>query len=276
MEISPLPFSVLIMVYHKEKPANFRLALKSTMEQSLKPTEVVITRHGALPEGLNQVIEDFKAQYPEVIRITDADSRYSLGHARQVGLEACTHDYVAIMDADDIARPNRFEVQFEFLKNHPEVDVLGSWIVEFSDSPERPQAVRQVPTGHQEICRFARWRNPFNHMTVVFRKSAVLEVGSYRDIPYFEDYDLWVRMILAGKQMANIGEVLVDARAGQGMIARRGGLKYVRQELAFQWRSLKWGFISPLEFCKNLILRGSARIIPGRLRTILYGQLARS
>jgi len=93
------------------------------------------------------------------------------------------------MDADDVSLPNRFEKQIVFLKTNPGIDVVGSWVGEFVENPEVFIAVRATPEQSQDIRRFARFRNPVNHPTVVFRKEIVLRAGGYRSFDRFEDYD---------------------------------------------------------------------------------------
>lgn len=89
-------------------------------------------------------------------------------------------------------------------------------------------------------------------MTVIFKKSAVLESGNYRDFLWFEDYDLWVRMIQKGYKVANIPEVLVNVRAGDEMFARRGGWRYLKQDVVFQINIKRLMFINNWIFIQNI------------------------
>ena len=87
---------------------------------------------------------------------------------------------------------------------------------------------------------------------------------------WFEDYDLWVRMLQKGYIAANIPEYLVNVRADEEMFARRGGLQYLEQDYRFQNFLLKTGFISVLEFLVNILIRTYVRLIPNRIRILFY------
>ena len=104
----------------------------------------------------------------------------------------------------------------------------------------------------------------------MFRKSSVLDAGNYQPVPFAEDYDLWVRMLCNGCQAANLPDVLVYARTGNGMIQRRGGIQYIKSIYALQRRFLKYGFISHMEFIRNCLIRTIAGLMPGQLRGFLY------
>ena len=179
------------------------------------------------------------------------------------------------MDTDDICHPERFARQLAFVAAHPQLDVCGSQIDEFEHTPADAAHSRRVPCEHDEIARFAKSRNPINHMTVCYRKSAVLAAGNYQHAPLYEDYDLWVRMLLNGCRFANLPEVLVYARAGDEMYRRRGGWAYAKNELAMQWRFYRAGFLSTAQWAKNVLLRLPVRLLPNGVRQWVYRVLLR-
>ena len=112
-------------------------------------------------------------------------------------------------------------------------------------------------------------------MTMLLKKEAVIKAGNYRDFLWFEDYDLWVRMLQKGYTAANIPEYLVNVRADEEMFARRGGRQYLKQDYRFQKFMLKTGFISVLEFLCNVIIRSIVRLIPNDFRTYIYNKFLR-
>ena len=187
-----MAFSVLISVYQREKPQYLEQALESLLEQTLLPTEVVIVEDGPLTDELYAVIEAFKTRFAATVSVV-LPRNVGLGLALNHGLKECHYPIVARMDSDDICKPRRFEKQLEILRTHKEIDVVGSWIDEFLGTKENIISTRKVPETHQEILHFARYRNPMNHPTVMFRKAVIEAVDSYHDFPLFEDYDLWVR-----------------------------------------------------------------------------------
>ena len=262
-------FSVLMAVYKKEQPLFFKEALRSVFEQSLIPNEVVLVKDGPLTEELEQIIVDFSSKN-EQLKVITLEKNQGLGEALRIGLNACSFDLVARMDSDDICKPYRFEKQIAFLKEHKEITIVGSWIEEFSDCKEEIEAIRELPQEDKQLKIFTKWRNPFNHMTVMFRKKDILAVGGYQPFYLLEDYYLWNRLANANYYFANIGESLLWARGGYTMLERRGGWKYVVSEsklLKFMYRS---GRINIVEFGANLMMKSIIRLIGKHLRHTIY------
>ena len=262
-------FSVLMAVYKKEQPLFFKEALRSVFEQSLIPNEVVLVKDGPLTEELEQIIVDFSSKN-EQLKVITLEKNQGLGEALRIGLNACYFDLVARIDSDDICKPYRFEKQIAFLKEHKEITIVGSWIEEFSDCKEEIEAIRELPQEDKQLKIFMKWRNPFNHMTVMFRKKDILAVGGYQPFYLLEDYYLWNRLANANYYFANIGESLLWARGGYTMLERRGGWKYVVSEsklLKFMYRS---GRINIVEFGANLMMKSIIRLIGKHLRHTIY------
>lgn len=270
-----IPFSVLISVYKKEKAEYLKQALQSVINQTLKPTEIVIVKDGPLTKELDDCIEDFQRQHPKLFKILTFKKNRGLGLALRDGVKACKYEYIARMDSDDISKLDRFEKQFNYLQEHPEIALLGTWITEFSKDENNPDTVTKLPCIHQDILKFAKKRNPFRHMTMVLKKEAVIEAGNYRDFLWFEDYDLWVRMLQKGYIVANIPEYLVNVRADEKMFARRGGYQYLKQDYRFQKFLLNSKFIICKQFIRNIFYRIIVRIMPNKLRIIFYKKLLR-
>lgn len=263
-------------VYKNEKAEYLQQAVDSILSQTLMPNEIIIVKDGILTNELEQVINTYRSDYENLIKIVSFCENRGLGLALRDGILACNNEYIARMDTDDIAEPERFEQQFKYLKLHPELAILGSWIKEFSDNPRNPDTVTNLPCTHEKILNFAKKRNPFRHMTVVLKKSAVLNSGNYRDFLWFEDYDLWVRMLNKGYKGENLPLYLVNVRAGNEMFARRGGWKYFKQDFKFQRYLLKINFISFSYFVFNVILRCIVRLIPSKVRLIFYRFILRN
>ncbi len=180
------------------------------------------------------------------------------------------------MDTDDICTSDRFEKQIEFLLKNSKIDILGGQIEEFEKEIGDIKSYRSLPTSHGELMRFAKKRNPFNHPTIIYRKLAVLEAGGYQDDYLYEDYALWVRMICDGVRVANLSDVVLFMRAGTDMFRRRGGLKYAISELKIQYKFYRLGFLSLLEFFRNIITRFPVRIMPNQFRVYIYKKLLRN
>ena len=265
-----MKFSVLLSVYKNEKPEYLQIALESIVNQTLMPNEIVIVQDGPLTSALEIVINKFKSKYPKLVRVLRFEKNRGLGPALHDGVLACKYEWIARMDTDDIAYPCRFEKQFEYLAKHQEIAMVGSWITEFSNDSAHPDTITKLPVSYDDIKAYAKRRNPFRHMTVIYKKSAVLDSGNYRDFLWFEDYDLWIRMIQKGYLVANMPEVLVNVRADDEMFARRGGWKYWKQDIKFQRFLYDFGFLSFFELRINIILRLLIRLVPVELRSFIY------
>lgn len=260
-EIKLPPYSVLMSVYYKEKPKFLARALDSMFNQSVAPDEVVIVEDGPLTDGLYGVLNEYSEKYTNRFKRVVNETNLGLGKALNRGLEACKNEIVARMDTDDISKPERCEKQLQMFLEIPDLDVVGTNIAEFTDNPENVCSVREVPAEHNEICTFLKKRCPFNHMTVMFKKSSVIGAGGYLDWHFNEDYYLWIRMFLADCRFANIAEELVNARVGKDMFARRGGYKYYKSEKELFKYMYKHKIISWFAYQKAKFIRFVVQVL---------------
>lgn len=264
-------YSVLMAVYHKEKAEYLQKAIDSMMMQTIPPDEFVLVCDGPLTKPLDAVIDNCCTRYRNRLRVVRLDENMGLGAALNVGVQHCRHELIARMDSDDIAVRDRMEKQLAELRAYPSVSAVGGQIAEFYDDPGRITAYRKVPTGEQEIREFIRYRNPMNHVTVVLRKSHILRVGNYQDVPGFEDYFLWASLIAKGYQMRNIKDVCCIVRANAGMYSRRGGIAYFQNTWRIERFLLDQKIISLWQFCKNVAIRFAGTVLlPPELRRVVF------
>lgn len=267
-------FSVLMSVYYREKPTALKRSMESIFSNTVLPSECVVVKDGPLTKELDSVIDEYKNKYPNIMKIVVNEKNLGLGKALAVGLSKCSNEIVARMDSDDICATNRFEKQLNIMAIKPKIAIVGSNIAEYDEKMSVKTGTRTVPQASQDIRKYAKKRNPFNHMTVMFRKTAVLGAGSYKDMPYFEDYYLWTRL-LCKNQGYNIQEELVKVRAGAGMIERRGGRKYIKSIINFEKTIHREGFISLLTMISNICIRSFVAIIPSGARSSVYKKYMR-
>lgn len=268
-----LHFSLLMAVYHQDSPQFLHEALRSIQVCSRPPDEVVLVCDGLLTKELYLVIGEFK--YALKMNVIQLKENHGLGIALREGLTHCKYELVARFDADDICCPERFAKQIQYFIDFPLTDILGGQIREFKRDISDAYFSRQVPLSHNAIYNFAKLRNPFNHMTVMFKKSSVMASGSYKDDYLYEDYSLWVRMLNAQSHTANLPETLVYARAGIEMYERRGGLSYALAEFKQQLLFYRTGFLSWFEFVRNITMRLPVRLLPNKLRALFYSRYLR-
>ena len=267
-------YSVLLSLYYKEKPEYLRESLDSIFCQSYLSDDVVLVEDGNVGDVLEQVVKEYEAMYPQLHGVRFEKNR-GLGYALNDGLKECRHDIVARMDTDDISKPERMEKQVRYLMNHPDVDVVGTWIDEFMGDTAHVISSRKLPKCHPDIYSYGKKRNPMNHPSVMFRKNAVIAVGGYKHFLLFEDYYLWVRMLLNGARFANLPESLLFFRTSPDMFRRRGGFAYAQVEMRFFMELKKLGYITMKETFMNVVRRLPIRILPNALRNLIYKNIIR-
>lgn len=273
------PFSVAISVYAKDKAEWFDTALASILNQTEKPSEIVLVIDGPVPDKIHNVIKKYEKNCGEELklRVISFPENRGLGEALKAAVESCSYELIARMDSDDIAVNNRFELQLERFLSETDIDICGGQIEEFIDHPSNIVGKRVVPETDKIIKIYMQKRCPFNHMTVMFRKSAVLRAGNYQDWFWNEDYYLWIRMALNGSRFANIPETLVKVRVGKDMYARRGGDKYFKSELGIQRLMFKKGLINRKTFISNCIKRYIVqKMMPNSIRAWVFKRFART
>ncbi len=262
-------FSLLMSVYGGDDPGFLEAAYRSVVHQQTRPPDdVVLVQDGPVSGELAAAIAALVAGSPSPATLLPIDENVGLGPALDQGMAACAHDIVARMDADDIAVPHRFEVQVPVVEQG--ADLVGSSLLEFGTSAEDIVGRRVPPIDPEQIVRYSRFHQPFNHPTIVYRRSMVQAVGGYSSLPLMEDYLLFAKMIQHGARVANIAEPLVLYRVGAGAYARRGGVRLLKSEWALQRRLRSLAFISRTEFARNVVLRGTYRLVPERLRKAAY------
>lgn len=259
--------SVLMSVYKKENPAFLKRALESIYAQTLKADEIVLVQDGEIPPALEEVI----SRYPD-LHVVKLEKNLQLGRALEAGLKVCQHELVARMDTDDIMMPDRLEKQYRFMIEHPEIVACGGDIAEFTEE-DTILREKNMPSSPQELYRYGKKRNPLNHMTVMFRKSAIKAVGGYRHFPGLEDYDLWSRLLANGYQIANIPEVLVKARIGDRFASRRGGWTYFKRYLLLRKEQHQIGYLNIKEYIVACVLTFGMTVMPEKLREKAYAVL---
>lgn len=263
-------FSVLMSVYEKEIPEYFDNAIKSIINQTHPPTEIVIVKDGQISEDLEAVISNNLLLYADLFKIVSLKKNMGLGIALNEGLKACSHEIIARMDTDDIALPKRFEKQVVYLQTNTDIAVVGTSMEEFNALPGDLKKIRQLPPSYRELLVWAKFRNPLNHPSVMFRKSILKSVGAYQNLLLFEDYFLWLTLLKRGYKIANISECLLYFRTNPKMIERRHGLNYAKKELRFLRASYDLNFINLIEFIGLIVLRIPLRLIPKQMLNAIY------
>lgn len=258
------PFSVLMSVYYKDNTEWLYSAFSSIFSQTYLPEEIVLVKDGILTCELERIIEYFFNKYPIFIIIQN-ERNLGLGASLERGLLACNYEIVARMDSDDIMPNNRFEKQYNCIKNK-QYDIVSCWSLLFEDDINNIIALKRRPEYHENIVKLAKYRSPVCHAGSMFKKSTVIAAGNYKNVGFYEDYHLWVRMILNGAIFYNIQEPLYYVRTSREQISRRGGFKYAKNEIKIFYYFYRLRFYSFANLAINVISHSMIRVLPISIR----------
>lgn len=275
MSIRDISFSVCMSVYRNDNPKDFRLAIMSIYKQTVPPDEIILVIDGPIKTTLQRAIDEITKEIP-IMRVIPLYKNMGHAIARQTGLAEARNELVAVMDSDDISLPYRFELQLEAFQAYPDVSVVGGLIHEFVHRENNIVGVRMVPEHDEDIKEYLKSRAPVNLVTVMLRKSHVMDVGGYLDWYHEEDYYLWIRLVLAGYKFYNIQENLVNVRVGEEMYQRRGGLRYFKSEEGIQRLMLDNKLITTKQYIYNVAIRLIVQVLmPNWLRGWVFCHFAR-
>mgnify|MGYP002671886028 CR=1 FL=1 len=248
-------YSVLMSVYYKDKPEYLKMAIESMLNQTIMPEQYIIVEDGWLPENLNKIINEYCNKYQKNVHgvdfftIVKIQENKGLANALNEGLKVSRNELVARMDADDISLPQRCEKEMELFEKESQLEICGCNIAEFYGTPDNIKTYRIVPSEYDNIKKFMKRRTPFNHPTVMYKKSSVLKNGGYSvEIMRKQDYDLFSRMIVNGVYARNVNETLFLFRADENNYARRKSLINLKNAFKVYWRHYKRGGCSIMDF----------------------------
>ena len=264
--------SVLMSIYFKEKPKYFSESLESIKNQTYKIDELVLVKDGALTDELEEVIKKYK----DILNIKEIplEKNVGLGLALREGISHCSNEIVIRMDSDDIMDNSKIEEQIKIFKDNLDYILVGTNAYDFNKNINDILSERILPEKNDEILKFSKRRCPFIHAGIGFKKSYVLKAGNYEDCYWFEDYDLFLRMLKLGKSY-NVQKKLLYIRSNLDVYKRRGGLIYIKREVKALTKFYKRGDINFYYYVTNLIIRIGVRICGNKLRSLIYKKLLR-
>lgn len=268
------PYSLLMSVYKSDNPDYLDTAIRSMEAQTVPFHDLVLVCDGPLTPGLDAAIGSWQAKLGDRLTLVRLPQNGGLGTALAAGLSSCRCETVARMDADDVSRPERMEKLLCKMADEG-LDLVGGAIEEFDKEPGDMGSVRMPPLDKADIDTWLKGRNPFNHVSVVFDRHVVEQAGGYQPFPWMEDYWLWARMIAGGCRCANIPDVVVDVRTGEGMYARRSNVAYLKSQVRFFAELRKLGLVGRADQVKAVAQRTMATILPTGLVKLAYNTLLR-
>ncbi len=273
----PLTFSVLMSIYRGDNPRYLESALRSIYDgQIRKPDQIVIVVDGRVSRDLASIINNFFVTHKQITTIVKLSQNSGLGIALCEGSKKCTGDFILRMDSDDISVPERFQIQEEYITSNPQIDAFGGYIEEFENKPGDLCQVRCVPLSEPEIKKMLKMRNPMNHVTMCIRANALRTAGNYEHMPFCEDYYLWAKMLAKGLKLANIPEVLVKVRVGNGFIGRRSSKEYLSSWGSVQRLLVENELTTPFRRAFALLSIRIFLYTPSSIKRFLYSKILRS
>jgi len=271
-----MKFSILMSLYSKENPNFFYECFLSIWDnQTIKPNEIVLVLDGPIGNELQECVHIWQNKIGQILKIVSLEQNVGLGQALNQGLKYCSNEWVFRMDTDDICLSDRFEKQLKYIHDNVDVVLFSGQILEFDKTPFDSSVLKSVPVDYEEILKFAQKRSPFNHMTVAYKKSIIEKVGSYQHHLFMEDYNLWLRVIGAGYRVGNHSDILLYARVGNGMHARRKGLEYIKSEKQLLDLKKKLKLQSSMYANMLFLIRSAFRLLPSSLLEKTYNTFLR-
>lgn len=269
-------YSVTMSVYDKEDPQFLRESIESIFSQTHKTNDFIIICDGELTDELYEVLSEAKNAHGDVLSIVKLKEHVGTAQAANLAIKLCKNELIGKMDSDDIAMPERFEIQVRRMMLHPELDIIGSYIEEFDSDTGEAIAVRKTPLSSKAVMQFARQRSPFNNQTMLFKRSVALSCGGYDPtLQRCEDYDFMVRMLASGAVGGNIPRVLVKYRVTKDNLQRRRNFRNTKAFFAVRWKIHKSGFSSFTDFLVPCAMQLALFALPSQITGLIYKRFMR-
>ena len=263
--------AVLMSVYKKETGVRLDRCMRSVWtDQTLKPDQIILVEDGPLTDELYSVINFWKNELQDVLVVLKNSENVGLTKSLNKGLSAVKTELIARMDTDDQSTPLRFEVQEKFMREHPEIDVLGG-AYNIMDDKGVIQYAKYFKHSHDEMMKQICWRCPLSHPTVMMRSSMFKEKGLKYDERFrnSQDIALWVDAVLAGCKFANTDDVVLNFTEDDDVYKRRGKVRAMNEYKSFSraakliFGNYSWRRILP-------VLRYCFRRMPVKSINIIY------
>jgi len=269
-----LQYSILQTVYKSDNFHYLASSIDSMLNQTLKTNDYVIVEDGLLPEQLERLLVSYENKYP-CIHVLRLPINIGLGKALNEGLLICKNELVARMDSDDISMPDRCEKQVKAFVDDAELDIIGCSVKEFVGTPDNVVGERNVPLDNESIHKYVRRRDPFNHPTVMYRKSKVLKYGPYGDYRKNQDTDLWIKLLSNGCKARNLDEYLLMFRFDEGTYKKRKSWINTKTLINIRWQAFKNNNCSLLDFFVVAGVQLAICIMPSGLQKFIYQHILR-
>lgn len=261
--------SVVMATYAGDNLTHLQAAIESILNQDHPIIELIVVIDGKVSDERRQFFSDVQSKGN--VLVLQHEINRGPAYSRNVGIKAASGTYIAVMDADDVSKPDRISRQLKFLVEH-DLDISSSDL-EIIDESGKVIGSRTLPSCHEEISSLIPYRCPL-HNPSLFCKAAVLRDNMYD--PSFrvgEDYELWVRLMLAGYRFGNTKYCCVSYRQSVTALAKRTGLSYAFSDLKIKLATLPLVSRSGKPIVvSTAICAALARLFPVWLFRKIYGR----
>lgn len=269
-----MDYSVLLTVYKSDNPDYFKLSLVSMINQTVPSNDIVVVKDGPVPAEIQTVIDELQKSHPEIHPL-QLETNMGLGLALNEGLKICQNELIARMDSDDISLPTRCEKQLAMFEADPELDIVGCPVKEFVGTSDNVVGQRDVPLDNESIHKYNHRRDPFNHPTVMYRKSKVMKFGPYGNYRKNQDTDLWIKLLSNGCKGANCSEYLLMFRFDEGTYKKRKSWTNTKCLLDIRKKAWKSGYSSFGDYAFVAIAQMGIYILPESFQRFFYTRILR-
>lgn len=261
--------AVIMSIYKNDQLKYIKLAIESILNQTYEDFDFYIQYDGPIRADIANYMNNLND--PRVIiskREENKGLAFSLNELLSIVMPL-GYEYIARMDADDISELNRFEKQLLFYDKHPDVECLGTWAIEITQTGEE-YFKKQMPLSHDECKALFHKRDCMIHPTVMFRRSFIEKAGFYAlDTFYGEDTMMWAQGFAAGCIFANVPEYLLSFRIDEHFFERRRGWKYAKGIINLRCKVNKMLGFGMVDYFWA-IAYGGVKMMPTPILNILY------
>lgn len=214
--------------------------LESVFTQTVTPDQLVMVANGPIDNDQETIIDlyrhDARISVIDMVRLSD---RLGQAEALHAGLEACTGEWIMCVDCDHINRVDRLAIQLDYVTKHPDVDIFPSWCEEFTNA--NLIRIKASPVEHNAVVNALRWRNIIVQPSCLIRTTVLRRLGYRSKYVTFADYDLMIRMAMAGVRFRVVPATLVS-------VQKRSQLRNLLRTLQFRCYCLRLGFLTLRQF----------------------------
>jgi glycosyltransferase involved in cell wall biosynthesis len=262
--------TILLPVHQrKDIELNFEKTFKSLINNSYKNFNIILLIDGNLKKSFHKKINNLKKiKYFKILQ----SKKVGLSRLLNKGIDATHTEWIARVDSDDLYLK-------DFLKNGVNLikqgyDFFGGQILEIKNN-NKILFTKKVPTSENDIKKYIKFRNPFNHMTVFFKKNIAKKLGGYPNFYLKEDYALWIKFIHYGAKFCNSNKVFAHARTNVDFFKRRIGFQHLRSEFQIQRLLLKSKLTNFFTAFCVFLSRSFIMLMPSTIFKFIYKKFLR-